>query len=234
MRYAIMSDIHGNLEAFEAVLADSKNQGCTHYAFLGDFVGYCADPKRCLDIIRGINAPCVKGNHDDLVSLERLMLALTPAAAKMIQWTRKQLKPDDLEWLRKLPLVINVANFTMVHATLERPERWGYVYDSIAAGMSMNNQTTSVCFCGHTHVPMAFIRDTVVRGGTFTKLRVEEGRQYFVNFGAVGQPRDNNPDAAYGIYDLAQGTLELRRCAYDVHKAQRKIRQAGLDTRSSH
>ena len=87
-----------------------------------------------------------------------------------------------------------------------------------------------MCFFGHTHVPVAFIRDTVVRGGTYTKLKVEPGKKYFVNPGSVGQPRDNNPQAAYAVYDMDEGTVELRRLAYDIAAAQQKIRESGLWT----
>ena len=121
-----------------------------------------------------------------------------------------------------------VENFTIVHATLESPERWGYVFDKLAAAASLTAQNTQVCFFGHTHVPMAFVLDSVLRGGTYTTVKVEKGKRYFVNVGAVGQPRDNNPKAAYAVYNLEQGTVELRRVAYDVATTQRKIREAGL------
>jgi len=228
MKYAVIADIHANLEAFEAVLKDSKEQGCTHHAFLGDFVGYCADPKACVDIVRAMNAPCVKGNHDEYCSTDLPLDGFNPKAAKMVEWTRNQLTQDDRRWLHNLDYVRTVENFTIVHATLEAPERWGYVFDRLAATASLARQNTPVCFFGHTHVPVAFVRDSVVRGGTFTTFKIEKGKQYFVNVGAVGQPRDNNPKAAYVIYDLEEGTVELRRVAYDVETTQRKIREAGL------
>ena len=228
MKFAIMADVHANLEAFQAVLGDSKEQRCTHYAFLGDFVGYCADPKACVDIVRAMNAPCVKGNHDEYCATDVPIDGLNPGAAEAVQWTRKQLTEDDRQWLHDLPHVRTVEDFTIVHATLDRPERWGYVFEQLAAAASLTHQNTRVCFFGHTHVPIAFIRDTVIRGGTYTKFRVEAGKQYLVNPGAVGQPRDNSPKAAYIIYDMDEGTVELRRSAYDIAATQRKIREAGL------
>ena len=119
----------------------------------------------------------------------------------------------------------------MVHATLDGPQRWGYVFDRLAAAASFTYQNTAVCFFGHTHVPVAFIRDSVVRGGTYSKFKVEAGRKYFVNVGSVGQPRDGNPAAAYVIYDLGEGSIELRRIMYDIPTAQEKIRAAGLPDR---
>ena len=124
-----------------------------------------------------------------------------------------------------------VASFSMVHATLDVPQRWGYVFDKLAAAASFTYQNTSVCFFGHTHVPVAFIRDSMVRGGTYSKFKVEAGRKYFVNVGSVGQPRDLNPKAAYVVYDLDEGTIELRRLDYDIAKAQKKILDAGLPPR---
>ena len=228
MKYAVIADIHANLEAFEAVLKDSKEQGCTHHAFLGDFVGYCADPKACVDIVRAMNAPCVKGNHDEYCSTDLPLDGFNPKAAKMVEWTRNQLTQDDRRWLHNLDYVRTLENFTIVHATLEAPERWGYVFDRLAAAASLARQNTQICFFGHTHVPVAFVRDSVVRGGTFTTFKIEKGKQYFVNVGAVGQPRDNNPKAAYVIHDLEEGTVELRRVACDIETTQRKIREAGL------
>ena len=228
MKFAIIADIHANLEAFQAVLGDAKQHGCTHHAFLGDFVGYCADPKACLDIVRSMNAPCVKGNHDEYCAADVPLDGFNPTAAKAVEWTRKQLTEDDRRWLQSLPYVLRVENFTMVHATLENPERWGYVFDRLAADASFARQNTSLCFFGHTHVPVAFIRDTVVRGGTYTKLKLERDKQYFVNVGAAGQPRDTDRRAAYVIYDLDEATVELRRVEYDIATTRKKIREAGL------
>jgi predicted phosphodiesterase len=228
MKFGIMACIHANLEAFEAVLKDSKEQACTHYAFLGDIVGYCADPKECVDIVRALNAPCVKGNHDEYCSADLPLNGFSPRAAKLIEWTRRQLTGDDHRWLRDLDYVRKVQDFTFVHATLESPQRWGYVFDRLAAAASFNHQETPVCFFGHTHVPVAFVRDATVRGGTFTTFAVEKERHYFINVGSVGQPRDNNPKAAYVTYDLDARIVELRRVPYDIETTRRKIRDAGL------
>jgi predicted phosphodiesterase len=228
MKFAIMACIHANLEAFEAVLKDSKQQGCMHYAFLGDFVGNCADPKECVEIVRAMEAPCVKGNHDDYCSSALPLSAFNPQAAKLIQWTRAQLTEGDRRWLRELSYIRKVENFTIVHATLESPQRWGYVFDKMAAATSFERQETSVCFFGHTHVPVAFVKDTTVRGGPFTSFRIEKEKQYFVNVGSVGQPRDQNPKAAYVIYDVGSGNIELRRVRYDIEATRRKIRDKGL------
>ena len=231
MKYAIIADIHANLEALTAVLADARAQNPTHYVCLGDVVGYNANPKECLKIIRDMNIPCVKGNHDEYCSMDEQLEGFNPNAAEAVHWTRRQLSADDREWLRDLKYTKMVANFSIVHATLDAPQRWGYVFDKLQAAASFPYQTTPVCFFGHTHVPVAFMRDTVVRGGTFSKFKVDPAKKYFVNVGAVGQPRDNNPKAAYVIYDLDAGTIELRRVEYDIAAAQAKIREAGLPER---
>ncbi len=231
MRYAVIADIHGNLEALQVVLADIKEQKCTHVVCLGDVVGYGANPKECLDIIRGMNIPVVKGNHDEYIGVDVNPDGFNDAAAEAVTWSRAQLTEDDRKWLRELKYFRLVANFSIVHATLDAPQRWGYVFEKLEAAASFTYQNTQVCFFGHTHVPVAFIRDTGVRGGTYSKFRVEAGKKYFVNVGSVGQPRDGNPKSAYVIYDLVQQTIELRRLDYPIAEAQRKIRAAGLPER---
>ena len=231
MKYAVIADIHGNLDAFQVVLEDARAQKCSHYCCVGDVVGYGGYPKECLDIVRAMNMPCVKGNHDEYCSSEEDLEGFNPHAAEAVIWTRKQLTEDDRKWLRDLKYIRLVASFSMVHATLDQPERWGYVFDKLMAAASFTYQNTGVCFFGHTHVPVAFIRDSVVRGGTYSKFKVEPGRKYFVNVGSVGQPRDNNPKAAYVIYDLQEGSIEIRRLDYDIAAAQRKILEVGLPPR---
>ncbi|RME93419.1 MAG: metallophosphoesterase [Verrucomicrobia bacterium] len=231
MKFAIIADIHGNLEALERVLDDAREQGVTHYACLGDIVGYNANPKECLDIIRSMGMPCVKGNHDEFCSGEGSLEGFNPHAAHAIQWTREQLTPEDRKWLRELKYLRLVTNFTIVHATLDAPQRWGYVFDKLAAAASFTYQNTKVCFFGHTHVPVAFVRDTVVRGGSYSKFRVEPGKKYFVNVGSVGQSRDGVAKATYVIYDVDNAIIELRRLDYDMETAMKKIIDAGLPRR---
>src|SRR5271165_4766736 len=231
MKFAIIADIHANLEAFRVVLADIKDQKCTHYACVGDVVGYGANPKECLEIVRSMGMPCVKGNHDEYCSTEEDLDGFNPHAAEAVHWTRRQLNPEDRQWLRDLKYLRMVTSFSMVHATLDGPQRWGYVFDKLAAAASFPYQNTGVCFFGHTHVPVAFMRDSVVRGGTYSKFKIDLSKKYFVNVGAVGQPRDNNPKAAYVVFDVDAGTIELRRLDYDIPTTQRKIRDAGLPER---
>lgn len=231
MRYGIIGDIHGNLEALQVVLKDIEQQKCTQVVCLGDIVGYGANPKECLDIMRSMNVPTVKGNHDEYIGVDDNPEGFNEAAAEAVNWSRAQLTADDRQYLRELKYFRLVANFSIVHATLDAPQRWGYVFDKLEAASSFTYQNTQICFFGHTHVPLAFIRDTGIRGGTYSKFRVEPGKKYFVNIGSVGQPRDGDPRAAYVIYDFDRQTIELRRLDYDIATAQKKIRAAGLPDR---
>lgn len=221
MKYAILADIHANLPAFEAVLADSRERKCTHYACAGDIVGYGRQPRECGKIVRDMGMPCVKGNHDEYCSCETEIDGLTPHASMQVKWTRTQLSEDDRQWLQNLKHVEIVDGFTLVHSTLDQPHRWGYVFEKLSAAASFPSQRTRVCFFGHTHVPVAFVRRTtsggqpVVKGGTYSKIRVDSGQQYYVNVGSVGQPRDNNPKSAYATYDMDRQIIELHRVEYD-------------------
>lgn len=231
IKFAVLGDIHANLEALQAVLDDARNQGCTHYACVGDIVGYNANPAECLDLVRELRMVCVKGNHDEYCSNEHSLEALHPRAASAVLWTRQQLRDADKAWLHGLKFVNLTTGFTLVHATLDAPQHWGYVLDRLAAAASFSYQATSVCFFGHTHLPRAYVRDSVVRGGSYSKIQLEPGRKYFVNVGSVGEPRDGNPDAAYVSYDYSPGTIELRRVPYDAATTEAKVRAAGLFVR---
>ena len=233
VKYALLGDIHANLEALQAVLDDARGQKCTHFACVGDIVGYNANPKECVDLVRTLAMPCVKGNHDEFASTNEPLEHLNPRAAEVIRWTRRQLPEEDRRWLAELKYVRLLAGFSLVHATLDVPQRWGYVFEKFSAAASFNYQSTAICFYGHTHLPVAFVRDTAVYGSAFSKLKVLSGRKYFINVGSVGEPRDGSPDATYVSYDITNGILELRRVPYDAEAAEAKARAAGLPLRRS-
>ncbi|MBM3860404.1 MAG: metallophosphoesterase family protein [Verrucomicrobia bacterium] len=229
MKYAILGDIHSNLESLRAVLDHAKSQHCAHFISLGDVVGYGPNPKECLDIVRSLNCPVVMGNHDEYCGSVLDLAGFNPMASDAIKWTRDHLTEDDREWLRNLKYSQIVESFSVVHATLDLPEKWAYVFDKLAAAASMNYQRTPVCFNGHTHVPVAFIRTPLgVQGGLYTKIKIEVGKKYFINAGSIGQPRDRNSAAAYVTYDLPSQTVELHRVEYDFRQTQKKILDAGL------
>ncbi|MDQ6621991.1 MAG: metallophosphatase family protein [Verrucomicrobiota bacterium] len=228
MRFAIFSDLHANLEATEAVLADMREQECTHYVCLGDLVGYNANPRECIELVRALDCPVVKGNHDEQACLTTSSRDFNDLAERAIDWTRAALTAEDKAWLAELRLTRQVRDFTIVHATLDTPNEWGYVFNNLDAVTSFTYQHTTVCFFGHTHVAGAFVRDGGVKRIKTERLIIEPGKKYFINTGSVGQPRDGDPRAAYCIYDTEQEVVEQRRIRYDLPAAQRKIIQAGL------
>ena len=235
MRFAIFSDIHANLEALEAVLEDARERKCTHFVCLGDVVGYNANPHECVERMRKMDCPIVKGNHDEQASLIESSRDFNELAEQAMAWTRGNLTADDKEWLRDLPLQRQVGDFTIVHATLDTPEQWGYVFNNLDAAASFTYQHTPVCFFGHTHVPMAFIRDdNGIRRVRIERLQIEMSKKYFINAGSVGQPRDSDWQAAYCVYDTEENVVEQHRVKYDLPAAQKKIIEAGLPELLAH
>ena len=233
MKYAILGDIHANWEALSAVLNDAEEHGVTRYACTGDVVGYNADPKACLQSIRKLKCNVVQGNHDYYAACNESMELFTPMAQKSIYWTRKHLSPFERKYLRELPLILDIENFTIVHSSLSNPHSWSYIFKRNAAEANFRNQFNSVCFFGHTHVPLAFIKGSTIEKGFYETLHINPNHQYLVNVGSVGQPRDRNPLAAYVIYDLEEQTVTMRRVKYDIPATQQKIRKAGLPFRNA-
>lgn len=228
MRFAIFGDIHANLHALQAVIDDTREQGCTHYICMGDIVGYNAFPRECLALVRDLDCPTVKGNHDEQVSMGETQEGLNPLAEEALDWTRNQLDETDKRWLRELRIQRLVRDFTIVHATLDTPHKWGYVTTALDAAASFTYQHTALCFIGHTHRPIIYHRDHSVNAFAFETLTIEKNQKYLINVGSVGQPRDGDWRAAYAIYDTETNEIVLRRIPYDLEAAQRAILDAGL------
>ena len=230
MRFAIISDLHANLEATQAVLADAHERECTHFVCLGDVVGYNANPHECVESVRKLECPVIMGNHDEQAALDESSRDFNALAEMAINWTRAQLTDADKTWLRELPLTREVHGFTIVHATFDAPKEWGYVFNTLDAAASFAYQKTTVSFFGHTHVAGAFVRDDGVKRVRVDELTIDETKKYFINTGSVGQPRDGDWRAAYCIYHLDKNVVEQRRVKYDLATAQQKIIKAGLPT----
>jgi len=228
MRIALFGDIHANLEALEVVLADADEQGCTDYVCLGDVVGYNADPAACLERVKAMNIPVVKGNHDEDASGAHSLDSMNPVAAAALEWTRAQLSEDQRVWLRRLRMVRQVEDFTVVHSTLDQPANWNYVTNRFDAMSNFSYQFTQVCFHGHTHVPRVYVKTDKVQEVPADSIIIEEGSKYFINVGSVGQPRDGDWRGCYAIYDLDHKMVVFRRVEYDIAKTQQKILDAGL------
>ena len=232
MRFAIFGDIHANLHALQTVMDDSKEQNCTHYVCMGDVVGYNAFPRECLDLVRGLECPVVKGNHDEQASMFGFQEGFNALAEEAMNWTRNQLSEEDKEWLRTLRLQRQVRDFTIVHATLDTPHKWGYVFNQLDAAASFSYQHTSLCFIGHTHSPKAYLRDGSVRTIPLDEpLQLQPAKKYLVNVGSVGQPRDGDWRSAYCVFDTTKNEITLRRIPYDLPAAQKAILDAGLPTK---
>lgn len=228
MRIALFGDIHANLEALNAVLEDAADQGCAQWVCLGDVVGYNANPAECLELVRAMNCPVVKGNHDEDAGGSHSLDSMNPTAATALLWTREHLSEEQRAWLRQLRMVRQVSDFTIVHSTLDQPQKWNYVTNRFDAMSNFSYQFTPVCFHGHTHVPRIFVKDARVKEVPAESVEIEPGTKYFINIGSVGQPRDGDWRACYVIFDLPKQLVQFRRLEYDLPTTQRKIRDAGL------
>jgi len=234
MKYAILGDIHANLEALNAVLADAKQEGANRYVCTGDIVGYNADPKACLQKAKEMEISSVQGNHDYYAAHHDSVESFNPAARHSISWTRKQLGIFDRKYLRQLPMILDIENFTLVHSSLESPNRWNYVHKKREVEMHFRHQFNPVCFFGHTHIPMLFIqKQDHIEHLRFDSIQIEKGAKYLINVGSVGQPRDRDSRACYLLYDLQKEIVQLRRVEYDIKTTQKKIRAAGLPFRNA-
>ncbi len=231
-KFAILGDIHSNLDALNVVLDDCRANGVTDFLCTGDVVGYNACPRECIEIIRSLGCPVVMGNHDYYVSSWQNLSDFNPAAAEVIKWTRKQLNDEELSFLRSFPFVSTNMGITLVHSTMDCPESFGYVFDHLQAEAHFTHQVTPICFHGHTHCPMIYEKQvSAVYRIDAQDFKLPLGRKYFINVGSVGQPRDGDPRAAYAIWEPAERMLSFRRLDYDIEAAQARIRAAGLPER---
>jgi diadenosine tetraphosphatase ApaH/serine/threonine PP2A family protein phosphatase len=229
VRYAVLSDIHGNLEALRAVLADAAEQ-TDDVLCLGDVVGYGADPGPCVDLIGAQARSVVAGNHEHAV-IGRMDLGwFNRYARAAAEWTREQLDGDSTAYLGTLPLTATVDDATLVHASPRQPHEWDYLVtedDGLAAFAAFE---TRLCFVGHSHVPAMWSLGS--SGPDYThgdvSITLDAGRRYIVNVGSVGQPRDRDVRAAYAVWDVDARRIVVRRVPYDIAAARAKIEDAGL------
>ena len=229
MRYGILSDIHGNFEALQAVTDLCKEEGVKDILCLGDIVGYGANPKECLDIIRELKAVCIAGNHDWAVSGKLDPVYFNPVAKEAVSWTQNQLSSEDMDFLNNLGLIFKNDDLILAHGTLNDPELFHYMIHMSDATETFHLMDRPICFVGHTHAPNIIIQtEDEARCDEPLKVNVDQQRKHIVNVGSVGQPRDGNPMATYGIYDTDTRVVEVKRAPYDVQAAQDKILKVGL------
>ncbi len=226
---AVVSDIHGNLEALEIVLADLDRRGVEHVACLGDFVGYGASPNECIARLKPRCEVAVAGNHD-LAAVGRIRLEyFHDEAATAARWTDQQLAPEHRDWLLALPMSVAWRGLHVVHASPRNPKAWGYVLSLEDAQDEMDAFTGPICVIGHSHYPGTFVSGPQGIGYTRApSLAVEPDCRYLVTVPSVGQPRDGDPRAGYLLVDEPATTFEFVRLEYDVESAISRIRGAGL------
>ena len=229
MRYAILSDIHANLEALRAVLDDCRDRADAVIC-LGDTVGYGADPLPCVELVAEQAQAVVAGNHEYAVSGLLSLTWFNRFARAAAEWTQEHLDESHRAYLAGLPLVREIGDATLVHASPSQPDEWEYLVTADDGFDAFPHFATRWCFVGHSHVPGTW---SLGSSGPdhhprATSVRSEQGRRYIVNVGSVGQPRDRDPRAAYAVWDVEAGQVDVRRVAYDVATARRKILEAGL------
>jgi predicted phosphodiesterase len=229
MRYLIFSDIHGNLEALEAVLRDTKKKKIEHYLFLGDLVGYGASPNEVIQQVQALGPlSLVRGNHDKAVAGLDSIQTFNPIAAAGIEWTRKSLNKRYLRFLGSLaksPLIVH-DTITICHGAPFDEDY--YIFGEFDAAEAFDYISTPVCFFGHTHFPFVYVAREEMVEGTFiekfpAEIKLEKGARYLINPGSVGQPRDRDPRASYAIYDSKNNRLKFNRVEYNIAESQRKI-----------
>jgi diadenosine tetraphosphatase ApaH/serine/threonine PP2A family protein phosphatase len=234
MLVALFADIHANREALEACLADAADSGAQSQVFLGDLVGYGPDPVWVVERVAecvAAGALAVQGNHDAAVFDPTLTMSALANAA--IRWTREQLSPAHVAFLRALPLDYNEDDRLYVHSSAADPEDWIYVTGPREAFQSFRATAQRLTFCGHTHVPALFNESASSMPNHHVPIDdrampLLTQRRWIAVLGAVGQPRDHNPAACYGLLDTDANRLTYRRVHYDVDVTSRKIEAAGL------
>lgn len=236
MRYLVISDVHANLEALESVLSDAVG-AFDSVLCLGDLVGYGPNPNECVDRIAALpNLTCLVGNHD-WAALGKIDLeAFNSEARKAAEWTRQQLRADVVQYLQSLTPKLETPDFALAHGSPRDPI-WEYLIEDIQGPANFAEFEAPFCFVGHTHVPRTFVETQNGHGSTTLvldlfdtgdEIELGDGIRRIVNPGGVGQPRNGDPRAAYGIWDATAGAFNFRRVDYPVETTQTKIIDAGL------
>jgi len=229
VKYAVVSDIHGNLEALNAVLA--KIDAADELLCLGDVVGYGPNPNECVALIRDRATACVLGNHDVAAVDGHGLNYFNPFALEAILWTQKMLTPENRAWLDSLGYELRMPDYLMVHGA--PVTYFAYILDKMSAALAFHATDAPLIFIGHTHIAEYYALEPggdvehrhMQMGG---KLELEDGKRYIVNVGSVGQPRDLNPEASFAVYDSEAKTVVWERVAYPISQVQEKIEAAHL------
>jgi diadenosine tetraphosphatase ApaH/serine/threonine PP2A family protein phosphatase len=236
MRTAFFADIHANREALEACLSHAELYDVNQFAFVGDLIGYGADPGWVLDIVayhHENGAIVVLGNHDEAVSIKKPDMTMCEEARYAVDWTRSHINTAQTQFLERLPLTVEQSGHLYVHANAWAPGGWEYVTSAAEAKQSLAATQHRLTFCGHLHDPALYNQGAAGKVVPFTPIPgvdipLGAQRRWLVVLGSVGQPRDRNPAACYTLYDSDRNLLTYFRVPFDVETAAGKIRVAGL------
>jgi diadenosine tetraphosphatase ApaH/serine/threonine PP2A family protein phosphatase len=229
VRFGILGDIHGNLEALDVAIAFLRRRGVDQFLQVGDVVGYGADPRPCIHRLHEIGAIVIAGNHDWAVIGKLDTAYFNPYARLAVEWTRAILSRAEMHFLETLPLQCDIGDeLTLVHATMDQPDSFSYILTYQDAHRSLQALRTPVCFMGHSHIPMSFLLGEQLVHTNAEKLQLAPFPRALVNVGSIGQPRDDDPRTAFALYDSVTREYVLFREAYDWRATAAKIRAAGL------
>ncbi|MCE9626753.1 MAG: metallophosphoesterase [Candidatus Eisenbacteria bacterium] len=229
MRHALLSDVHGNLPALEAVLADVAKRGVDDMVCLGDFVGYGADPNECIAQLEDRIEWGLLGNHDQAVVDPSVLADFNDDAAAAARWTRRQLTPRNLAYLGARPLFARWHGARLAHASPSDPGAWNYLITADDAEQEFEWFDEPVCFVGHTHMPIVFQWSQGIEAVSHEhQFQGRRDRRYLIVVPSVGQPRDGDPRAGYLVWDDESWTFEQVRLEYDIERAAQRILDAGL------
>lgn len=224
MRYAIISDIHSNLEALTKALELIETKSIDEIICLGDIVGYGANPNECVALVREHCRTVIKGNHDEAILDIKITSHFNNDARTAAEWTLKQINTENVSYLETLALTAKKGDLFFAHASPCFPEQWRYILDEVTASNQFHCFSENICFIGHTHAPAVFSAEGRVAATV-------KGRRFMVNVGSIGQPRDGNKDLSFGIFDTDKWSYENVRHPYDVETAVRKILDTDLPPR---
>ncbi len=233
MKYLVISDIHSNLEAFEKLLNIKKVKEVDKILFLGDLVGYGANPNEVIELFRSLkNVAYIRGNHDKVVAGIESSSLFNPVAAFSAEWSKNNVTKENLEFLKNIEMGPKIVDHfsTICHGSVFDEDY--YVFSVFEASESMKSMETSVAFYGHTHFPVMYLlRNNKIDTVPFvkdTKIKLDSNTKYLINPGSIGQPRDKDPRPSYIIFDSNKRELLFQRFSYSIKKTQKKIREAGL------
>lgn len=229
MKYAVISDLHANFEALTAVIESIDQRGVSQIVCLGDVVGYNGSPNECVDLIRERDIPTICGNHDAVACGLEDPWGFNPIALSAALWTRETLTPTNTQWLKELPDLRHFEHFLAVHGAITDRDCYLFTWEEVVPELALlEKEGYSLCFFGHTHSPGIFSSDGMYTVDDDSKFAIGEGKSFFINPGSVGQPRDGDPRAAYGVFDSATNEYELVRVEYPIELAAERIKEHHL------